>query len=129
MDRDAIARGRRRAQAAEALEFERERERALGEQVEALVLETEQARIDAEAFARLEPADAAIVREALGEVFFDEEDVEDPLADEGYVDLEEPAPEDDVEEEIARLGEEIERSRTVQVALERYLAALDAPRE
>lgn len=122
MDRDAIARGRRRAQAAEALEFEQERERALREQVEALVLETEQARIDAEAFAQLEPAEVKIVRETLGEVFWEEADD----GGDGYLDLEPgPEPEDDVEEEIARLGEEIERSRAVQAALRRYIAALD----
>lgn len=129
MDRDAIARGRRRAQAAEALEFEQERERALREQVEALVLEAEQPRIDAEAFARLEPSEVAIVQEALGEVFWDEQDEEDTLGEDGYLDLGGTEPEDYVEEEIARLGEEIDRSRAVQAALRRYLAALDAPRE
>ncbi|HJU46754.1 MAG TPA: hypothetical protein VJ689_01370 [Gaiellaceae bacterium] len=132
LDRDAIARVRRRAQAAEALDFERERERLLAEQIELLVLETEGARIDAEVFARLDPADVAVVREVLDGVAAEDVD-EDPgafVGDDGYIDLD--APDDDagrVEEEIARLGEEIERSRATQATLERYLAALDAPQQ
>ena len=62
MDRDAIARAGRRAQAEEALAFEREREAALREQIAALVLEEEGPRLDAEAFASLDDADVRLVR-------------------------------------------------------------------
>jgi hypothetical protein len=132
LDRDAIARVRRRAQAAEALDFERDRERLLVEQIELLVLETEGARIDAEVFARLDPADVAVVREVLDGIAAEDEE-EDPGAfvdDDGYIDLTTTDDAGDgVEEEITRLGEEIERSRATQATLERYLAALDAPRQ
>lgn len=126
MDRDAIARRRRRAQALEALEFERDREHALLEQIEQLVTEAEGGRIDAETFVRMDPADVAIVRELLGEEAVEEEN--DPFleAEDGIVELDEPTGDEGGEDEVARLEGEIERSRTVQGALERYLAALDA---
>jgi hypothetical protein len=128
LDRDTIARGRRREQALDALEFERERERELTAQIEQLVVESEGARIDAEAFSRLDPEDVELVRGILEGHSLEGE--EEPFfGDDGLIDLE-PADEDDAENEdeieIERLGAEVESCRRLQVALERYVAALDA---
>ena len=126
MDREEVARAGRRAQAEEALAFEREREAALRDQIAALVLEEEGARVDAAAFAELPPDDVELVRSALGELADDgEEDEDDLFGDEPYVTFE-----DDDEppvDEVARLGAEIEGSQRIQAALERYIAALDRP--
>lgn len=131
MDRDAVARAGRRSQAEEALAFEREREAALHEQLVSIVLEDERPRIDAEAFATLDPDDARRVRDALGELP-DEDDPEaedDPFSAELYVSFEDDDVEDeeDEEDEVARLEREIEESRRTQAALERFAAALDRP--
>ena len=124
MDRDAVARAGRRAQAEEALVFERGREAALRQQVAELVLEEDGARVDAAAFATLDEDDVRLVRVALGQA--DEEDVdEDPFGDEPYV-VFEPAEEEDAEDEVSRLQSEIEESLRTQAALERFIAALDA---
>ncbi len=127
MDRDTVARAGRRAQAEEALAFERERERALRDQIAALVLEEEGPRVDAAAFAGLEPEEVELVRSALGELADDgEEDADDLFGDEPYVTFDE----DDDEppgDEVARLGAEVEDSQRVQAALERYIAALERP--
>ena len=126
MDRDAVARAGRRAQAEEALVFEREREAALRQQLAELVLEEEGARVDAEAFATLGEDDARLVRAALGQV--DEDDDEDPFADDLYVVFEdEPDEPEGDEDEGSRLQGEIEESLRTQAALERFIAALDAP--
>jgi hypothetical protein len=130
VDRDAIARRRRRGQALEALAFEREREAALVEQLEEVVLEEEGPRIDREAFARLQPEDVAAVRGILdGWSEPDDEEEADELEDDFFAGLEtageEPAP--DEEDEVARLQGEIEASRARQRALGRYLDALAAP--
>jgi hypothetical protein len=126
VDREEVARAGRRAQAEEALAFEREREAALRDQIAALVLEEEGARVDAAAFAELPPDDVELVRSALGELADDgEEDEDDLFGDEPYVTFE-----DDDEppvDEVARLGAEIEGSQRIQAALERYIAALDRP--
>jgi hypothetical protein len=66
VDRDAIARARRRDEALEALEFEQERERALHDQIGATVHEAERDRIDRDAFSRMAAGDAELVREILG---------------------------------------------------------------
>jgi hypothetical protein len=127
VDRDTVARAGRRAQAEEALAFERERERALRDQIAALVLEEEGPRVDAAAFAGLEPEEVELVRSALGELADDgEEDADDLFGDEPYVTFDE----DDDEppgDEVARLGAEVEDSQRVQAALERYIAALERP--
>lgn len=119
-------RSRRRDQALEALEFERERERALGHQIGAILLEEDGPRVDEEAFGRMEETDVALVRELLGDggSGVDEDGdvlMEDPdawLGDDG----EPPVHED----EIRRLEDEITRCRERQQALERYIEALDA---
>ena len=131
MDRDAVARAGRRSQAEEALAFERDREAALQEQLASLVLEDERPRIDAEAFASLDPEDARRVRDALGELDDEEhapEGEDDPFAAELYVSFEDDDVDlDDEEDEVARLEREIEESRRTQAALERFVAALDRP--
>jgi hypothetical protein len=126
VDRDAIARGRRREQALEALEFERDREQALVYQIGSVVLEEEGRRVDEEAFGRMAPADVAIVRELLGDGWApaDDEDAGDEDAGLWLDDDGEPA--DDEEDEVARLEAELERCRVRQRALERYLDALAA---
>lgn len=130
MDRDAIAREGRRAQAREALAFEQEREAALREQIAAIVLDEEGDRIDRDAFSRLTPEDARRVRDALGHVEEVEEvDEPDPFDDPDGLfvtfDDEQDGPEPEEDDEIARLEHEIELSLAAQRALERYLAALD----
>jgi hypothetical protein len=122
VDRDAIARRRRRGQVLEALTFEREREAALRDQLEEVVLEQEGPRVDAEAFAQMQPDDVAVVRELLddGWSLLDDEDDDDLTDDDG---LDVAADEDEVE----RLQGEIESCRARQRAFERYLDALESP--
>jgi hypothetical protein len=122
VDRDAIARRRRRGQVLEALTFEREREAALRDQLEEVVLEQEGPRVDAVAFAQMEPDDVAVVRELLDDGWSSVDDDEDyELADDDDgLDVEE----DEDEDEVERLQREIESCRARQRALERYLEAL-----
>ena len=130
MDRDAVARAGRRAQAEEALAFEREREAALRLQLAELVLEEEGSRIDAAAFAELEADDVRLVRAALGQLDEDAAiaDEEDVFAEDLYVDFaDEPDDGDDDEDESSRLQREIDGSRRTQAALERFIAALGVP--
>ena len=122
-----MARAGRRAQAEEALAFEREREAALRDQIAALVLEEEGPRVDAAAFAGLAPEEVELVRTALGELADDvEEDADDLFGDEPYVTFDDEDDEPPVDE-IARLGVEIDESQRAQAALERYIVALDRP--
>ncbi len=116
MDRDAIARSQRRRQVEEARAEEQQRELALAERLEEIVTEREGARVDAETFARMEPEDVALVREALEapSFFEDEDDTGEPDEDAG------------AEAEIARLQDEIAESRRQQLAYARYLEALDS---
>lgn len=132
MDRDAIARERRRREAVEAIEFEQEREAVLRDQIEAIVLEGERERVDGEALARLDPADAAVVREILGDDGDDvteHDDADDWESD--FVDLDdEPDAEDDSDsmaDEIGRLQGEIAESQRRQQALARFVSALEEP--
>ena len=123
MDRAAIAREGRRAQALEALAFEREREEALDTQLREVVLEAEGAHVDGLAFTQMTPGDVTRVREAMGTADRDGPE-DDPLEDDELV---ETGDEDDAgpETEIRRLEDELERCRAVQHALERYVEALD----
>ena len=129
MDRDAVARAGRRAQAEEALAFEREREAALRDQIAALVLEEEGPRVDAAAFAGLAPEEVELVRTALGDlgVDVDEAEEDDPFAGTPYVTFDDPEDDGPQVDEVARLEVEIAESRRIQEALERYVAALDRP--
>ncbi len=126
MDRDAIARERRRREALDALEFERDREATLRDQVDEIVLEQERARIDSDAFARMEPEDADIVRDILGDEVDSDDEVdewEDPFA--GLDDEVEPEDDEPTPDEVGRLLGVIEDSRLRQRALERFVAALE----
>jgi len=132
VDRDAIARGQRRRQANEALEFERDRMAMLEGQIEEFVTELIGTRIDDEAFATMPPEDVETVRAVLDprpEYELDDEwleaegeTAEDDLAPEAE-DSEEDS-EGEIEAEISRLESEIAVSRQRQQALERYLEAL-----
>ncbi|HEX2302324.1 MAG TPA: hypothetical protein VHH57_01765 [Gaiella sp.] len=124
MDRDAVARAGRRAQAEEALADEREREAALRQQVAEVVLEQEGCRVDAEAFAGLDADEVRRVRTALGQLDDETEDDDAWLA-ELSIELDDEAEPDEPEQELSRLEDEIAESQRTQHALERYLAALD----
>ena len=125
MDRDAIVRSRRRDQALEALEFERERERALAHQIGAILVEAEGPRVDQEAFGRMEEVDVALVRELLVEPEWTFEAEEADLVDDPDAWLVGDEDEQGVDEdEIGRLEDEIVRCRDRQRALERYVEAL-----
>ena len=124
VEREAIARERRRSEAVEHLAFERDREADLRDQLEELITEQHGSAVDDSAFANMLPEDVKVVREALvgsgDEPEVDE--VEAALSDwpdEGVDDT------DDVEAEIARLEAELADCRRRQQAFERYLQALD----
>ena len=125
MDREAIAREVRRRQVQETLDFEREREQTLKEQVELVIAEVEGKRIDEAAFARMSPEDVEIVSTELNPpgieaeeeaTFFFERDDLFNLDDEPQVDPH--------AEELARLNDELESCRRRQRAFEAYLEAL-----
>jgi hypothetical protein len=121
VDRVAIARAERRRQATEELEFERDREAALREEIARLVLELEGPRLDEEVFAQLSPEDVGLVRGAL-----QGEPVETAEED-GWFELGDEDPEAEraeLEAEIVRLQGEIAASIRRQEAFERYLEAL-----
>ena len=120
VDRQAIARAGRRAQAIEALEFERARGAALRERLEAIVVELDGPAVDETVFARLAPEDVDVVRPALQS---DEPEPAESLDDV----LEDAASERTawLEEEIVRLQAEIAASTLRERAFERYLDALD----
>ena len=116
-------RGERRRRIEEALDEELGREEALVERLAEVVTEGEGNRIDEQAFARMDPEDVALVREALEEpsVFDEGEEQADFLALEHDEDAQ-----TEVEEEIARLQAEISASRRRRLAYERYLEALNS---
>jgi hypothetical protein len=125
MDVEAMARAQRRRQVSEALEFERDREAALQEQLEALVAEVEGPRIDEAAFATMAPDDAELARGILASGL-DAEDADlDPLDEEWLVEGDTPEEESEsFEDEVSRLQDQIAESRRLQQALENYLRAL-----
>jgi hypothetical protein len=122
VDRETLARAGRRRQVLEALEFEREREAVLVEQLEHTLAEADGAGLDEAIFAGMEPEHVEIVRGVLHGPSEDEEDEEILIEREIF----RPDPDDDesVEEEIARLEQELADCRARQQALERYLAGL-----
>ena len=127
MDREAIAREVRRRQVKETLDFEREREQTLKEQLEIVITEVEGKVVDEAVFARMSPEDVEIVSTELTppgieveedpSFFFERDDLFN-LDDEPVVDPH--------AEEVARLNGELEDCRRRQRAFEAYLAALDA---
>ena len=121
-----MARAERRRQAADELEFERDRETALREQIARIAVELAGPRLDEEVFGRLAPEDVELVRPALqgGPAI---EGIEDDEAE--WIDSEEPwrdeqAELEELEAEIVRLEGEIAASTRRQQAFERYLEAL-----
>ena len=136
VDRDAHVRAARRRQALDALAFEQDREAVLVEQLEDVLAEIEGARLDADLFAQMSLDEAQLVRTALGEDTDSEPEQEaEPEADGFGFSIDFAADEDatgeaaedaedaeaEVEAEVVRLQAELERSRRVQAALERYL--------
>ena len=124
MDTDGIVRARRRQQALDALEFERDRETALLEQIDEVLTELDGPRIDAAAFARMEADDVELVRETL--------DPDHVTSEEERLELEgESAAEsarlrrEEQEAERLRLRELVAECRRCQKALESYIQALD----
>jgi len=107
VDREAIARARRREQALENLEFERERETALAGQLGDILIEAHGWRSDRELLSQLEPEQAQALRDAAFEAVPPDEP---ELAE--------------LEEEIVRLEEELAECGLRQRAYERYLEAL-----
>jgi hypothetical protein len=119
VDRESIARAERRRQALEALEFERARAAALRERLESIVGELDGPAIDEAVFAQLTPEDVAVVRPAL-----QSDDVEPVESFEIELDEAESDATTWLEEEVARLQEELASSSGRQQAFERYLEAL-----
>jgi len=113
----------RKRQAEDALQFERDREKTLEEQIELVIGEVEGRKIDASVFAQMSPEDVEIVKEELdptphpdtgdGSGFFERDDVFDDFF-----------AGDANEAELQRLSEELEECRRRQRAFEAYLAAL-----
>jgi hypothetical protein len=116
VDREAIARAGRRREVLDMLAFEQQREIALREQIEAVVLEEDRARLDGALKALLRPDEL----ELLDDVFAE------PMDDDDLLDEDEPQDRDANEAEIARLREEVTRSQARQRALERLSAMLDS---
>ena len=105
----------------EALEFERDRETALVEQLEHTLAEADGSGLDETIFAAMEPEEVEIVRETL---LGPQEQLEE---EEFFLEREEFGSEPDpeaVEEEIARLEQELADCRRRQQAFERYLTGL-----
>ena len=134
VDREAIARARRRVQVEEHLADEREREVALRETLEERIVEADGPALDEGVFASLSPEEAQLVRNALTGVVLVAEpppegsesfwgDAEEPLEDQS---ADPDSLRAELEEEIARLQGELEACRARQQAYERYLQALDA---
>jgi hypothetical protein len=119
LDHDAIARSRRRRDLEEVLADEVDRERALREQVEAVVLEAEGPRIDAALRGALDPADAGLLDDLLSGAASED----DPWDDGWEVELD-PV---DHDAELARLAGEIAGCAARQEALTRAIRLLEQP--
>lgn len=123
VDTDAIVRARRRQEALEAVEFEQGRETALLDQINEVLVELDGPRIDADAFARMEPEDVELVRATLQPTQFTPE--------EEWLELEGDPParverlrRAELQAEQLRLRQSIAECRHRQNALERYIEAL-----
>jgi len=125
VDREAIAREVRRRQVQETLDFEREREQTLKEQVEIVITEADGKGVDEAAFARMSPEDVEIVNAELNPPGIEVED--DPsffLERDDLINLDDEEDVDPHAEELARLNDELEDCRRRQRAFEAYLEAL-----
>jgi hypothetical protein len=127
VDREAIARQARRQQVQDALEFERDREKAISDQIAIAIADVEGPKIDAAVFARMSPEDAELVRAELNPVPFAAEDGPEYVERDDFVDLDDFGQFDAHAEELARLNEELAQSRRRKQAFEAYLAALGDP--
>jgi hypothetical protein len=107
-DREKVARARRRQEAIDSLEFERQREAALTQRLEPIVRDAEAWRVDEAALAHMPEEE----REKLRQIGFCQ-----------------PRPPDDAlarfEAKIAELQVQIEDSRSRQRAFEAYARALE----
>jgi hypothetical protein len=131
VDREPIARARRRQQVQEHLAEQRELEASLRDELEERIAEVEGPKLDEQVFAQMDPADAKLVRDGLAGIFeeiqpdeasfWTEEEASFWDDDQDTVDSESP---EALEEEIARLERELETCRRRQRAYERYLALL-----
>jgi hypothetical protein len=119
VDREAVAREVRRRQVTESLEFEREREKTVAEQIELVIVEIEGPKVDAVVFERISAEDAELVKQELS---LPESDAEEFFERDDVIWLDEPV--DERAEELARLNEELDDCRGRQRAFEAYLAAL-----
>jgi len=125
VDREAIAREVRRRQVQETLDFEREREQTLKEQVEIVITEADGKSVDEAAFARMSPEDVEIVNAELNPPGIEVED--DPsffFERDDLINLDDEENVDQHAEELARLKGELEDCRRRQRAFEAYLEAL-----
>jgi hypothetical protein len=127
VDTEAIARGVRRRQAQESLDFEREREQALQDQVGLVIAEVDGPQVDDAAFAAMSAEDVAIVKAELNPLPYEPEDGPDFFERDDLIDFDDAEPVDPHAEELARLNEELVQCRRRQAAFQAYLAALDAP--
>jgi hypothetical protein len=125
VDRDAIARAVRRRQAQETLDFEREREQTLTEQVELVIGEAESSRIDAAAFERMSPEHVEIVKAEFNPPTYDDDESPGFFERDDFFDLDDFEEVDAHAEELARLNTELEDCRRRQQAFAAYIAALD----
>lgn len=137
MDRRAITVDVRRKQVEDLLEYERERELTLLEQINTVVADAEGPSVDAAAFEQMTPEQVEIVKRELNpaSIYEDDpmtEDVDDFFGwdrdniaedDDPWV-FDEPV--DATAEELGRLNEELESCRQKQAALQAYLDALPA---
>jgi PPOX class probable F420-dependent enzyme len=131
VDLRAIARAQRRRQALDALEFERDRETALRDQLEEVVAELEGPRVDEQTFALMAPADVELVRAAFSDAAAADLEFGEELAESLWIGEEEDGGDKRAERlaEVERLRGDIDASRLRQHAFEQYLAALEAAQD
>jgi hypothetical protein len=106
----------------EALEFERERQAVLVEQLGLTLAEADGAGLDEAIFAGMEPEQVEIVRGVLHGP--SEDEVDEEILIESEIFGSDPDDDGSVEEEIARLEQALADCRARQQAFERYLAGL-----
>ena len=109
----------------ETLDFERDREQTLSEQIEIVVTEVDGRTVDEAVFTRMSPEDAEIVNAELNPPPVDvEEDPDFFFERDDLINLDDEPEIDPHAEELARLNSELEECRRRQRAFEAYLSAL-----
>lgn len=113
----------------DALEFERDREKAISDQIAIAIGDVDGPKVDAAVFARMSPEDAELVRAELNPTPFAADDDDGPgfVERDDFVDLDDLDLGDPHAEELARLNEELALSRRRKEAFEAYLTALGQP--